>query len=85
MADEQKAKKPAAKKEGAEGAPQTGEGKTAGGETKAAGAEGRAAGGEAKPAKGKKATGPAAEGGAGIRKSQIRTKKHLDGTLHNLW
>ena len=57
MADEQKAKKTAPKKEGAEGA-------THGGEAKAAhGAEGKAAGGEGKPPRAKKGA-PAAEGGA---------------------
>jgi small subunit ribosomal protein S11 len=50
MAEEQKAKKPAAKKEGAEGAPHGGEAK--------------AAAGEAKAPKAKKAGAPAAEGGA---------------------
>jgi len=62
MADEQKAKKPAGKKEGAEGAPHAGEAKTAAG--KAAPAEGKAAAGEAKAPKGKKAAAPAAEGAA---------------------
>jgi small subunit ribosomal protein S11 len=56
MADEQKAKKPAPKKEGAEGTPQ-------GGEAKAHGGEGKAAGGEAKTPRPKKAA-PGAEGGA---------------------
>jgi small subunit ribosomal protein S11 len=55
MADEQKAKKPAPKKEGAEGA-------SHGGETKAGG-EGKAAGGEAKAPRAKKAA-PGAEGAA---------------------
>jgi small subunit ribosomal protein S11 len=60
MADEQKAKKPAAKKEAAEGAPHGGEAKASGG--KAAAGEGKTAGGDSKGPKGKKA--PAAEGGA---------------------
>src|SRR5438067_1157772 len=54
MADEQKAKKPAGKKEGAEGVHHAGEAKAAGG-------EGKAATGEAKAPRAKKA--PAAEGG----------------------
>jgi small subunit ribosomal protein S11 len=58
MADEQKAKKPAPKKEGAEGAPQ-------GGEAKAHGGEGKAAGGEAKTPRAKKGA-PGAEGGAPV-------------------
>ncbi len=57
MADEQKAKKPAAKKEGAEGAAHGGEAKAA------AGGEGKAAGGEAKAPRAKKAA-PGAEGAA---------------------